>query len=43
MVLVQCVGYLYSITNETVITVISVLFAIFYNSYFIFMFNSSTI
>ncbi len=30
MVLVQCVGYLYSITNETVLTVISV-----YLQYFI--------
>ncbi len=37
MVLVQCVGYLYSITNGTLIPVISVLFAIFYNSYFIYV------
>ncbi len=30
MVLVQCVGYLYSITNEIVIPVISILFAIYF-------------
>ncbi len=38
VVLAQCVCYfMYSITNGTLIPVISVLFAIFYNSYFIYV------
>ncbi len=37
MLLVQCVGYLYSITNETVIPVISTLFAILYNAFLFYV------